>query len=862
MLCVLIWWLVLQTIGLLALPITCRLLRFLPDRGFGFARQVGLLLAGYLFWLLVTLGILQNTMGSVIIVLLLVGGFSAFLFAREGREMLSALRERRRIIVVTETLFLVALAGFALFRAHNPDIAATEKPMEFGFINAILRSRTFPPDDPWLSGYAISYYHFGYVIAAMLTRLSGLPSDITFNLTGVTLFALTVNGSSSLVYNLAQAHRDHRGEGDGGLQTVVSWAGILAGLLGSVLVALMGNLEGLFELIRARGGGSEALWQWLDVKNLRATPPSAAWYPDDSWWWWRAARVIHDRDAAGRSIEVIDEFPFFSFLLGDNHPHVLALPFALLALALALNILLSRPREAGGEAPPEEKSAAMWDGLVAFMRRLWEEAPLELVLWGVLLGSLGFLNTWDYPIYLGIVVLAYALHRQFDRRPGWEWLSDVVSLGLVLLVLGIAFYFPFYVGFRSQAGGIGLVGTIKTRLHQYLLMMGVFVFAVISFLAALLMRRRLHGWRGGGFSLLAHVAVTVVIILALFSLKTPLYQFLLMMGVLVFALIGFFSALLVRRLYGWGSGRFSFLAHVAVTPMMVLALFCLAQGWWTAVVTLGLAAVSSLMLIWGGERTREEGQDLQLERSTLFALLLITVGLLLMASVEFVFLRDTFGTRMNTVFKFYYQAWLLLGIGSAYGAFYIVDRGVRSSRGGRVGLALWCLLGVALVGAGLSYTVAATASKAGGFAGEASLDGTRYVERLRKDDYQAIQWLRAHAEPGAVLLEATGGSYSEYNWVSAHTGIPTVLGWGGHELQWRGNYDEAGKREPDIAAIYQSVDPNHTMSLLAKYDVDYVYIGRLERNKYHLSSASTRKFDRIMTRVYENRGVIIYGWAR
>jgi uncharacterized membrane protein len=168
---------------------------------------------------------------------------------------------------------------------------------------------------------------------------------------------------------------------------------------------------------------------------------------------------------------------------------------------------------------------------------------------------------------------------------------------------------------------------------------------------------------------------------------------------------------------------------------------------------------------------------------------------------------------------------------------------------------------VALVGAGLSYTVAATASKTDGFSGEASLDGTRYIERHRRDDYEAIQWLRAHAEPGAVLLEATGGSYSEHNWVSAHTGIPTVLGWGGHELQWRGNYDEAGRREPDIAAIYQSVDSNKTKSLLAKYDIDYVYVGRLERSKYHLSSATMRKFDRLMERVFENSGVIIYGWG-
>ncbi|MBM3190001.1 MAG: hypothetical protein FJZ90_14920, partial [Chloroflexi bacterium] len=199
MLSVLIWWLILQVIGVLALPITLKLLRFLPDRGCGLCRQVGLLLSGYVFWLLVSLGLLQNTVASIVLVLLIMGSVSVAIWAREGRVMLAHLKAQRRAILAGEILFAVALAGFALFRAYNPEIAATEKPMEFAFINGILRSRTFPPKDPWLSGYAISYYYFGYVIAAMLTCLSGLPSEVTFNLTGISLFALTMTGAFSLV---------------------------------------------------------------------------------------------------------------------------------------------------------------------------------------------------------------------------------------------------------------------------------------------------------------------------------------------------------------------------------------------------------------------------------------------------------------------------------------------------------------------------------------------------------------------------------------------------------------------------------------------------------------------------------------
>ena len=238
------------------------------------------------------------------------------------------------------------------------------------------------------------------------------------------------------------------------------------------------------------------------------------------------------------------------------------------------------------------------------------------------------------------------------------------------------------------------------------------------------------------------------------------------------------------------------------------------------------------------------------------------MGLLLTVSAEFIFLRDTFGTRMNTIFKFYYQAWVLLGLASAYGIFYLAQTWRQSRTLGRVTLGACMGLCALLIGAGLWYTVAATVSKANGFVGTPTLDGTRYIAQYHPDDYAAIQWLRANAPLGAVMVEAPGGSYSEYNWVSAHTGIPTLLGWGGHELQWRGNYDEPGRREPDIAAIYQTTDVDQFQRLLDAYQVDYVYLGRLERDKYRLNQPMQAKFDRVMVRVFERGEVVVYGRSR
>jgi uncharacterized membrane protein len=121
-------------------------------------------------------------------------------------------------------------------------------------------------------------------------------------------------------------------------------------LLGAVFVLIVSNLEGFLEMLHARGlfwkPGSEGqlvspFWSWLDLQELSGPPGEPfSWVPSRYLWWWRASRVIQDYDLSGAWKEIIDEFPFFSYLLADLHPHVLAMPFALLAVAIALNLFL------------------------------------------------------------------------------------------------------------------------------------------------------------------------------------------------------------------------------------------------------------------------------------------------------------------------------------------------------------------------------------------------------------------------------------------------------------------------------------------------------------------------------------------
>jgi YYY domain-containing protein len=793
------WWALVEVIGLLALPLAVKLLRFLPERGVSFRRPLGLLLGGAFYWLLVTLGLLHNTAAGAGAALLLVGGLS--LAAAWGQRCLirRELARLRGYVILEAGVFLLALLAWSFFRAHNPEIAATEKPMEYAFLNGILRSPTFPPRDPWLAGYGISYYYFGYLLMAMLTLLSGLPSAVTFNLTGTLLLALTVSGSLGLVYNLVCAARDANGAPRRG----VSRAGALLGLLGATLAAVMGNLVGLLELIRARGWGGAAFWQFWDVRGLGASAPSPTWYPEPGWWW-RASRVIHNRDLAGNIVEVISEFPFFSFLLGDNHPHVLALPFVLLALALALNLLLSRDegQDAGALAGLGSPPALLRSGLGRALAGLWGGGAYELLLWGVILGALGFLNTWDYPIYLALFVAAYALLAYRRGAAPWGWLARAAQMGAALLAVGLLAYLPFYLGFRSQAGGIGLVPAYtKTPWQQFALMFGVQLVVLSGLLAVQLGAL----WRNR-------------------RICPPPWS-----GIL------------------WEAACW--------IPAVAVALL----GWYTAALGLFLLGLSGGLLLWGSAAHAQDGDEATPANvpEAPMALLMATVGLALVVSVEFVFLRDVFGTRMNTVFKFYYQGWLLLSLAAAYGVYHVWVAARRARWHGRIAAGLWATASALLILAGLTYPAAATVSKADAFRGAPTLDGARYLAQQRPDEYAAIQWLQEHAPPDAVLVEAPGGSYTVYNRISAHTGIPTLLGWGSHQLQWRGSYAIPGAREPDIEAIYRGRDPAATLQVLQRYGVDYVIVGPLER-AYGADATTLDKLERLMAPVYANESIVIY----
>src|SRR5512138_1152962 len=347
------------------------------------------------------------------------------------------------------------------------------------FINAILRSPTFPPHDSWLSGYAISYYYFGYVMTAMLAMLTDLTGSVSHNLMTSLIFGLAAIGSYGILFNLLAARRRSSASEEPQPAQLRS-SPLLPSFLAPLFLLLVSNLEGFLEMLHRRGilwTGSQNFWTWLDIRDLNEAPATPfVWIPDRFWWWWRASRVISDYDLVGNFREVIDEFPFFSFLHADLHPHVLAIPFNLLAVAVALNLVL------GG-----------WQGETNLFGLRLPIRRTGFAAAALLLGGLAFLNTWDILIAAALIVFSYVLFQVHEQ--GWSWtrLEDMFALGLPLGGLAILLYLPFYFGFSSQAGGILPNLTNPTRGAQLWVMFAPLFVPLFAYLLYVWLGKR---WTG------------------------------------------------------------------------------------------------------------------------------------------------------------------------------------------------------------------------------------------------------------------------------------------------------------------------------------------------------------------------------
>ena len=786
-----LWYLTIQILGAAALPWVFQVFRFLPDRGLTLAKPAAVLILSYLVWVLGLARLLPNTTLTIWIIALCIIIASMWLAGRRWEELQEFLRRRWTVLLVGELVFLMMFVAWALVISGSPGITHTEKPMDFMLLNAAHQARYFPAEDAWLSGHSISYYYFGHITVATLTKMSGVVTSVGYNLGVATIPALAGTVALGLLYNLVRL-------AGGGMR----WA-LGLGAAAPALVLLAGNLAGALEFVRIRGWGGPGFWDWVGIDGMDAQPAEGGVFPGEFWWWFRSTRIINS-SADGATLDyTITEFPAFSFLLGDLHAHVLAIPFLLLAIAAALNICCSSDRLE-----------------IAWLRR----NPAQAVSVALAGGALAFINFWDFATFMALFAAALTLKGCSDYPNSLlQAANSSAAVFLPLFLLAVALFAPVYFTFSGQTDGVLPLREVATNPFHLFIVLGLFILPCLALLA-----RKLAGL-GRPTAADSSLAVVALLIAAL-----PL-------GI-------WMATAFLFTIVADGAGA----AMDELGRRLALAL--------PGAIVVGLAAYAAAV-----RARRKDTVALS------FVLMIMALGVFLVMVADLFHIVDAFSgpwRRMNTVFKVYYQAWLLLGVAGAFAIYALWSgkapageyprwRSVSSLAGKWAGGALLALLLVC----SFYYTLGAALDRGGAYGAPRegrTLDGLAYLRVEGPGEYAAIAWLRDEAPPGRIV-EAVGDDYSRFSNISASTGLPTVLGWVGHELQWRGSSEPFAGRADDVASIYTSRDPMEVRRLLEKYDVRYVYLGTRERNTY--GDSSLENYKDFLKTVFHKDDVVVYEFS-
>lgn len=684
---VLTWWLVIELIGLAALPVTASICTMLPDRGYSVSKIMGLLLLAYFSWVLTYLGLGYGKV-SVVISLLMIALISYIILRKYGITV------DRYSAIKSELFFIVLFLAFLAIRSYSPDNywEIGEKFMDMAFINSILRGSAFPPADPWLSGMPVNYYYFGYLLTADLIKLTGTALSVGFNIASAVFFAL----SGSAVFGIGAALMKKA----------------KSGLIAFVFVLFLGNLVGFVQLLVILF--FPAYHEQFDVPRGDLETRLLTFNQ------WPSTGVIPGS---------ISQVPYHVYLIGDLHPNLISISFQLLILAVACSIIN--------------------------MKKI---SYIQAITLGLIAGFLYPLNTWDYPAYLAIILIAIFLTTRS--------IKNSIRLSGLIVISSYILYLPYHQDYKIVSQ-IGVITSGRTELLSYVLVFGVFI-AMISYylIGSNFNKKDLFNW---------FVYFVILVILAF---------------ILDFQLL------------------------ILLIPFAVLA-------------------YSGMM------RTREPGER--------FVCLLILMGALLGLFAELFYIQDTMSRlvhpRFNTIFKLYIQIWILWGIAASY-IFYMNFKK-------KAAYAAYILIIMASI-----YPVFITIGQSHGFSTVPTLDGERDTSINYPSEYQAIQWLR-NISGTPVVLQAAGLSWTWNSYVSAFTGLPTVLGWEWHEYQWRMDLEDIETRRKDIEAAYSSPDYGAVKKIIDKYEIRFVYIGPVERDRYRITDVFERHTETFKP-VFKNQDVTIY----
>jgi len=459
-------------LGLLVFPLLRLGLPGLKDKGYGFSKIIGFLLFAYIAFVLGSAGVAvtRGLLFGVVGIIALAGLVTAWL---TRHSLIQDLKQIWKQLLVEEIITLVMFGFFLWIRWLNPDLwhpwRGGEKPMDFSYLNAVIKSTVFPAYDPWYAGGYINYYYYGQILIGLPMKLLGVIPSVAYNILLSLWYGMLSVGVFSLGWNITKMiFGKEDPEGKAKVFDLAFWAGLSAMLV----VGFLGNLgevKLISDAITTLGSSGQAIadgnlgqkLQWL-VKGVgqlvqgESLPISAGSY------YWNPSRTIPG--------EPITEFPFFTFLYADFHAHLIAMPVVVAAMGWGVSLLMSQGRW-------HEKKRNNLIGTV-----------LCFLFGGLIIGALKPTNTWDFYTFLvlNLCVLAYVGWRYMPVIKN-RWLSPtltkVVQIGLsiaALYFISSLLYEPFNRWFYPGFGELSLYEGDKTPLSSYFTHWGLILFLIAA----------------------------------------------------------------------------------------------------------------------------------------------------------------------------------------------------------------------------------------------------------------------------------------------------------------------------------------------------------------------------------------------
>ncbi len=899
---VLVWYATIAVFGALAFPLVYSLFPNMADGGYSVSKLVGMLLVAWFAWAVSSLKIPIWSQGGVLFSLALLATLSAFMGFRSRVLLLAFLRKHWRRLAWIELIGIIAFALMIFVRLTNPDLwhpfKGGEKPMDFAYLNGVLRSTTFPPIDPWFSGGFINYYYFGYVLLGAPALLLGVMPAFAYNLMIPTIFSLTGLGAFAAAFNVGSLWRD-RQEREPKPEPAVRrklgnpW---VAGVMALILCVALGNLD----TVRVLGNGIASLGgyrtplgleqflisEYVDANDGEAPADvraeiaqrAEAWHPWDSLryeihnslslvggmargigralqgeslpirsdrWYWGPSRVIAETPGVGGG--AITEMPFFTFLYGDLHAHMISMPLILLAALSVFNEL----------AQAEHDSR----------RRL--ERILALALGALTIGVLRATNTWDWPTMtlFAVAGLSYAwwLRWRETLRPIADLRFHARLLGVLIALAALATLLMPTLG-----ASLDSLSPSVTTLVQVFPIAGAALYGLylgarfwLTRLSALELLAQIGGFLALNFAFAlpytSWYAATYNSVRLWDGGKTPLWAYFDIHGLFLFLIV---SLLLWETAY-W-------LRATSVRALIenqqlakTAALACLLSGLLAIGMTLADYQVALLVIplvTWIALLYFRPRQSLAMR----FTLVLIGLALSLTLGVEIIVIDGDIG-RQNTVFKFYMQVWLLLSIAGGIAFACLLQASKTFSRNLRI---LWYTPCATLLFIAALFPIMGTRGRS--FDRMApdlplTLDGLEYMTQSShyedspqtgkaswidlSVDHKLIRWLQENVIGSPVIIEGRRRP-SEYQWngrISISTGLPSVLGWNFHQRQQRTIYPMprwVEQREENIQHFYNTAEIDIAVDIIHHFDIKYIIRSGLE--EVQSTEEGLEKFDRML----------------